>query len=419
MTTRPGILILSVAALALSACNLKPPGDDTGTTDTSGGAIAELQTAGHEDGTEVHLSGVIVTTPFTLEGKGFWIQDPGGGDYSGIYVYLAAGSEGLYLAVGDEIDISATISEFYELTELTVVDNSSITVTGQGEVTADAVDHTAVADWEVYEGNLITISEVEVTGCIDFGEAPVSDDLSIGDDIFDFESEAGATYTSVTGVVNYSYEEWKIYPRTADDLQGYVAGTGTAGTTVSELQQGTGTGCTLEEVVVTAGATAYGNGFFVADQAASTSAYNGIYVYVGSAGVDEAIVPGVTVTMSGSVVEYDGENDGEGDGIAITEFMPDEITVVGTADVPTPVALSSAPADWAPYDGVLLTLEGVEVTNDDAGYGEAETDWDINIDDLFFVFSSTTGTTYDLTGVVNEFYDWKVAPRSQGDLAAK
>ena len=419
MTTRPGMLILSVGALALVACNLTPSGDDTGTTDTTAGDIAALQTGGLADGTEVHLSGVIVTTPFTLEGKGFWIQDPGGGDYSGIYVYLPAGSEGLYLAVGDEIDISATISEFYGLTELTVVDNSSITVTGQGEVTADAVDHTAVADWEVYEGNLITVSDVEVTGCLDHGEAPIGDELSIGDDIYDFESEAGATYTSVTGVVTYSYEEWKIYPRTADDLQGYVAGTGSAVTTVSELQQGTGTGCTLEEVVVTAGATSYGKGFFVADQAATTEAYNGIYVYVGSAGVDAAIVPGVTLTMTGSVVEYDPENEGAGDGISITEFMPDELTVVGTADVPEPVALTSAPADWAPYDGVLLTLEGIEVTNDDAGYGEAETDWGINIDDLFFEFSSTTGTTYDLTGVINEFYAWKVAPRSQGDRAAR
>jgi hypothetical protein len=123
--------------------------------------------------------------------------------------------------------------------------------------------------------------------------------------------------------------------------------------------------------------------------------------------------------MVGSAVEYDGENKGNGDGVPISEFVPESIVVTGSATVPAPLVLTSAPSDWAPYDGVLITLQGVEVTESDAGYGEAETDFGINIDDYFVDFATTTGTFYDATGLLNQYYGWKLAPRSQDDLVEK
>ncbi len=416
MTTRPGMFLLSSCALALVACNLTPGSSTDDSGDAGGPTIADIQNGVFAEDENVRLDGVIVTSPITLDGEGFFIQDAGGGEWSGVYVYLAGGAEGLYLDVGDVITVTGAVTEFYELTELVVASPTAIEVTGQEEVTTEVVDPNDVPDWEVWEGALITVEEVSVVGCMDFGEAPLTDELSIDDRILEYESEPGATYTSVTGLISYSYSAWKIYPRTADDLVGYAAGDGGSVVSVQDVQTGAGGECglTLEDVVVTSPATSSGNGFYVSDAVSTAAAYTGVYVYAGSAGVPADVVQGATLTMVGSAIEYDGDEDG----FPITEFMPDSITVTGTGSVPAPLALQATPSDWAPYDGVLVTLEAVEVTDADAGYGEAETDWGINIDDWFVEFSSSTGTQYDVTGIINQFYGWKIAPRAQDDLAA-
>ena len=419
MTNRPGMSILSACALALVAGNLTPPTstDDTGgTTALGGGGVYDIQTGVVADGQDVRLDGVIVTSPITADGEGFFVQDPGGGPYSGLYVFMQAGAEGLFLAVGDEITVSGTVTEFYDLTELTVASVASVEVTGSGAVTADVVDLAAVDDWEALEGTLVTINDATVQGCLEYGEAPLSADLSIDDRFIPISSEPGATYTSVTGPISYAFSAWKIYPRTADDLAGYVPGDAGTVVSVEDVQTGAAGECglTLQDVVVTSPPVASGSGFYVSDPLATSAPNTGVYVYAGSAGVPTDVVQGATVTLVGSFIEYDGDEDG----VPITEFMPDTITVTGTADVPTPLQLDSAPADWAPYDGVLITLAGATVTDDDPGYGEAETDFDINIDDYFVDFTTSTGTSYDVTGIVNQFYGWKIAPRSQDDLLA-
>ena len=419
MTTRPGMLLLSSAALLLAACNLTPDtstGDTGGPTGDGGPTVAAIQGGTYVDGDDVRLDGVLVTSPITLDGEGFFVQDPGGGEWSGLYVYLAGGAEGLYLAVGDEITVTGVVTEFYDLTELSVASPASIEVTGTGELTTDVIDPATVTDWEALEGGLVRVNDATVIDCIEYGEAPISDDLSIDDRIVEFESEPGATYTSVTGVISYAYGAWKLYPRTSEDLAGYVAGAGGGVTTVEALQTSEDEACgvTLQDVVVTSPANASGTGFFVSDPVAVATAHSGMYVYVGSAGVPSDVVQGATVTLEGSSIEYDGDEDGT----PITEFMPDTITVTGTGTVPAPLSMTSAPTDWAPYDGVLVTLEGLEITDDDPGYGEAATDWGINIDDYFIDFSTTTGDVYDVTGIINQYYGWKVAPRSEDDLAA-
>jgi len=411
---------LSASALALVACNLTP---STGSGDTGGSAtlgdgpsIAAIQGGVYVDGDDIRLDGVIVTSPITLDGEGFFIQDPGGGEWSGLYVYLAGGAEGLYLAVGDAITITGVVTEFYDLTELSVASPASIEVTGQGDVTTDLIDPATVTDWEALEGGLVRVDGATVTGCIEYGEAPISDELSIDDRIVTFESEPGATYESVTGLISYAYGAWKIYPRTSDDLAGYVAGAGGGVVTVEDLQTGSDELCgvTLQDVVVTSPPNSNGTGFYVSDALATAAANTGVYVYVGSGGVPGDVVQGASLTMVGTAIEYDGDEDGT----PITEFIPDTVTVTGTGTVPAPLSLSESPADWAPYDGVLVTLAGVEITDDDPGYGEAETDWGVNIDDYFIDFSTTTGERYDVTGIVNQYYGWKVAPRTTADLVA-
>ena len=64
-------------------------------------------------------------------------------------------------------------------------------------------------------GQLLT--EVELREAEDeYGEVQTSYGVNI-DDLFT-DSPAVGTYTSVTGIVNYSYGEFKICPRTADDV---------------------------------------------------------------------------------------------------------------------------------------------------------------------------------------------------------
>ena len=179
---------------------------------------------------------MIVTSGINARGEGFYVQDPGGGEYSGVYVYTALAGEGIAPLVGNSVSVTGVVVEYYGFTEISVSPQSVVT-TGEGTVTPTVVSE--VSDWEAYEGVLPTLEQQEVVSDLnDYGECQLSFGVTMDNEFYDFSTEFGATYDSVTGLVSYSFETYKLSPRNDADLQGYVAGAGPETLSISEIQQG-------------------------------------------------------------------------------------------------------------------------------------------------------------------------------------
>jgi len=101
--------------------------------------IYQLQNTGHPEhilpGSTVTVEGVIVTG-VTVSGH-FFVEEPAGGQWSGVYVYDLAGLAPTDLAIGDELSISGTVDEYFDLTE--IKDLTSVVRTGQGVAVPAAV----------------------------------------------------------------------------------------------------------------------------------------------------------------------------------------------------------------------------------------------------------------------------------------
>lgn len=171
---------------------------------------------------EVVTTSGIVTGLFMFgadEGR-FFIQD-GDGAWNGIYVYEA----GTAVALGDFVEVTGTISEFFELTEITSVVGINIISSGN-PMPAPAVVSTADVQLEEYEGVLVKVTGAK---CINddagFGQFEVADGSEVArlidDEMFSYTPVLG-TYYNITGVTFLSFGDVKMYPRMLSDIE--VAG---------------------------------------------------------------------------------------------------------------------------------------------------------------------------------------------------
>jgi len=410
------MLISSLALGLMSACNLGPstndddPSDDTGAPNDDGVSITSIQDGTIGEGETVTLTGVIVTSTWDERGDGFFIQDAGGGEYSGVYVY-APGLSDTYLEVGYELTVTGATVEYYDWTEFTVADASALEVTGSGAVTADSVDPSTVTDWEAWESCLISVGAATATsGVNSYGEITLDNGLQMDNWFFDYAGEQGASWTNISGTVLYNFEEFKLAPRSADDLEGYVEGEGPAEATVAETQDGTiaeDESVTILGAVVTSPIKEGKNsddewineGFFVQDAGGGS----GLYVY--DPGVED-LAPGDVVNLVGTVIEY----------YDLTELSDTEIEKTGETATVVATVVDSAPSDWEPLEGQLVQFNNLEVTAE-AEYGEVQTSYGVNIDDLF-TDSPAVGTYTSVTGLVTYSYgEFKICPRTADDAA--
>ena len=161
--------------------------------------------------------GEVVTTQGIVTGifgSGYFIQD-GPGEWNGVYVYSTD-----EVSVGDEVELTATVTEYYDLTELKNI--SSLTVLSSGnELPAASTVSTWDVNDEMYESVLVKIAEATCTNAslgygeweLDDGSGPCRvDDLGIA-----YSPVEGTSY-SVTGPLMYSYANYKIEPRDENDI---------------------------------------------------------------------------------------------------------------------------------------------------------------------------------------------------------
>ena len=153
----------------------------------------------------------------------FWCQDRQSSTYAGIYVFSR--SEEGSVALGNDVQVQGTYQEYYGLAELTDV---TITVTdAAGSMIAPMVlDPANIPDPEIYEGMFIRFENVEVTAENadsngDYDEFAVTGGFRVDDFIWDDMDNnypVGTTFSSITGMMHYSYSNYKLIPRNEDDL---------------------------------------------------------------------------------------------------------------------------------------------------------------------------------------------------------
>ena len=186
------------------------------------------------DDTLVSISGIVTGTTYK---NSFWIQDPGGGQHSGIYVYAenkypTAGS--LPFSVGDAVTVSGAFKVFYDLREISLsATEGSVSVNtvsagvpaplavSIGALSADGCATGLTPATSGYVGVLLALPTAEVmvaeAACGSesyFGYSLIGD--TTGTIILDDDAD-GPSYTptvgdriDVTGILTFTFDQYKI-----------------------------------------------------------------------------------------------------------------------------------------------------------------------------------------------------------------
>ena len=402
--------------------NPRSESDLEGYTAGSGGdvvTISDIQQNGLVG--PAKLEGVIVSAPPVDEG--FWVQDAGGGSWSGVYVYTDRVDGDVDVSVGDVLNITGEISEYFDLTELSVGNISDIEAQGTtAEVSAVELTE-APSDWEEYEGVLITLSDVTIGEGGDYGVYNLNyAGLLIDDEIYDYAVNNGDSFASLTGVVHYTYGEFKLFPRSESDF-GTSTGTGEPSTepstepgpadsaSIMSIQDGTvvvGTEVMVDSAIVT-GINSSGSQIFIQD--ASATEYAGIMVYLGSGGVTVSV--GDEVSVTGVVEDYFGRTN-------LEISSASDVVASGATGSITPVALTADPTDWEVYEGMLISLSSATLSSEPSQYGVSTlAEYSLSVDDSLFDYttSAANGDSFStVVGIVDEYYGWVLLPRSGADF---
>jgi len=184
---------------------------------------------------------------FGADGSRFYLEKPGGGPRSGIFVF----DRQHLVNRGDQLKVAGTVLEFSRKTEIDDPVYVQVTATGQpipgpDVVTAAALEDTLTA--EAYEGVFVRVNNVVVAAdtSIGFGEWKVKaaaspDTVLIGDEgLYFYDPQVGDPLAFVQGPLDYAFNTFRIQPRSPFDIASNgvaVDDTGAPGTAlVTELR---------------------------------------------------------------------------------------------------------------------------------------------------------------------------------------
>ena len=170
-------------------------------------------------GTVVEIDGAIVTAmkPPASNGKvHFYIEDPAGGQWSGIYVYNGGGLDVSSVTQGSAVNLIATYSEYKHLSELNLLALKSVstgTMPAAAPVTEADFAGTVQGDtngMEPYEGVLVTLTKDGTSAKMtvdaaanNYGFTVDTKAATVAPGIFAYPATAAEQLTSITGVVDY------------------------------------------------------------------------------------------------------------------------------------------------------------------------------------------------------------------------
>jgi len=395
--------------------------------------------------------GSVITTTGLVVAKSessYFLQDSIGA-WNGIYVYDTNDS----LVVGNRISITAIVAEYYGATQLNSVSNLSVL---SSEFTnLPATVNADLANTEAYEGVLVTIDSLQCfTEANSFGESELFDSLDtlVTDDLFYEFTPTVGSYYQVTGVIHYSYGNYKVNPRSASDIVEYIVGCMDStmfnynpdatleledscvelvivagctdpvavnycsecntddGTciypslelTISEIQGMTDSSPFIGQIVTTSGVvTAVApSGYFIQDNEAT---WSGIYVY----DVYNMATIGDDITIEAEVDEF----------YDMTELKNvSSFVITSSGDSVEPLSFIPLPITEE-YEGCLVIIAG-SCSSENNEYGEAQFEGEnFTTNDLIYLYDFEQSHYYIITGVVEySFGEYKVCPRSSDDV---
>jgi len=174
-------------------------------------------------GETVSVSG-IVTHIKPGDNPDFFLQDPDGDTWSGIYVF----DNTVNPQLGDELALTASVNEYYSFTQLLDVTASTFLSNGNTidptPLTAADIGIDCSQDGEMYESMLINYSNITFDSIDEYGNWTISDgtgNAMVDDYYFDGNwpaISAGDSFECIAGILGYSYSEFKLYPRNISDF---------------------------------------------------------------------------------------------------------------------------------------------------------------------------------------------------------
>ncbi len=160
-------------------------------------------------------TGGIVTAVDTIGANSYFIQN-GTGPWNGIYVNDAMNT----VQLGDSVIVTASVEESFTYTRLNV---TSFTLVNSGNtVPAAEVLNPNQASEEQWEGMLVQVPDIGCSAAPDqfnewFGVSTTQGQIKINDLCYVYVPTVG-TYYTITGVMNYSFNERKLEPRFLADI---------------------------------------------------------------------------------------------------------------------------------------------------------------------------------------------------------
>lgn len=372
------------------------------------------------DGQRVAVAGVVTGVFHPSEdGLRYVIEDARGGPWSGLWV-RGAGEEAP--ARGAYIELTGTVREYFGRTELFEVDADSVEVHSVNNVlpaTAEvSTSDTATGrpSAESYEGVLIRVGPVTVTNANpdapdDFGEWLIADTSGVSARVdnlsgYGYTPVEGDELAFVQGVVDFTFNQFKVQPRNDDDI-------GTSAVTIGQARQRA-----LGEEVSLQGVVTVPSGLLDAGFAIQDGT-GGIYVFHAD-GFADALTLGEVVEVTGVLANANGR-------LQVVLASPATgVQVVGQAPVPPPITwptgdIGEASEGWlVELDGTVTAQESDRLVLDD---GSGPVDVVIAAGTGIDLSGVTVDQAATIVGLSSQFDEeapfdsgYRVLPRFQADV---
>ncbi len=307
-------------------------------------------------------------------GNGFFVQD-GTGPWTGLWAYNASGDS---FAVGDLVEITGPIIEYFGLTEM---NGTAVVNLGASSVPAAEVLATGDVSQEQWESVFVRVENAVVSDDdIGFSEWMVDD--GSGDVVVDnigsygYAPSTGDIVHFLQGPLNYSFSAFKIAPRDDGDIDAEEPPPTVA--TIMEIQGTEHFSPLVGEKVYTCGVvtlfTAFGGNFWIQDPAGDgdPATSDGIYV--------DAPVPVTPEVGDAICLVAKVEEQQFGAALPLTRLVGvSELEIVSSGNaLLAPVVLYDLPdvsmvegaAFWESLEGMLVAVYDGTVVAPTNGFGE-------------------------------------------------
>ena len=180
-------------------------------------------------GQPVNVRGIVTMASDVVDEDLFYIHE-GTGAFKGVACYM--GGTPTPVQEGDLVTFCGRVTEYYGLTEISrhfdesmVIESSGNPNYGFTDVTTAEITYNNVAS-EDYEGQLVRVSDATVTLAADSYGIWYCADASIlnckvdDEAYYTYDAEVADVITELRGVLVYTYSEYKMQPRSDEDILG-------------------------------------------------------------------------------------------------------------------------------------------------------------------------------------------------------